>query len=295
MIIINFPHYSESWQSWSKSASQENIVEYENDTENYEIIDPDTEIFVNMQHSNSKASSEYADKRCFGADTNSPMSTEEQMIAATSHVHINRRTKIINPRPKESQSVRDQKHSRMDHRAPPRFISQINPPNHCSRKDYESESKMMDSVPFQGPPVDRTLKPEKLCQGKAGSSVTTHSNNGRPIPECSKKRERIVNIQSNTFPGKLSAEESNVKEEDADTTMASREIIDVHHLKDLLKQQSELFDPTQISYTDNMRKKQIWEDTCEDIDPQTTLEWKNVAEEEKETQTSSPASLGAAQ
>ncbi|XP_073466180.1 cytokine-dependent hematopoietic cell linker isoform X4 [Aquarana catesbeiana] len=203
---------SESWQSWSKSASQENIVKYENDTENYEIIDLDTEIFVNMQHSNSKAPSEYADKRCFGADTDSQVSTEAQMIAATSHVHINRRTKINNPRPKDSQSVRDQKHSRMDHRTPPRFSSQNYPPNHCSRNDYESESKMRDSVPFQGPPVDRSLKPEKLCQGKVDSSVTTHSNNGRPITEGSKKRERIVNIQSNTAPAKLIAEESYEKQ-----------------------------------------------------------------------------------
>ncbi|XP_073466164.1 cytokine-dependent hematopoietic cell linker isoform X2 [Aquarana catesbeiana] len=271
---------SESWQSWSKSASQENIVKYENDTENYEIIDLDTEIFVNMQHSNSKAPSEYADKRCFGADTDSQVSTEAQMIAATSHVHINRRTKINNPRPKDSQSVRDQKHSRMDHRTPPRFSSQNYPPNHCSRNDYESESKMRDSVPFQGPPVDRSLKPEKLCQGKVDSSVTTHSNNGRPITEGSKKRERIVNIQSNTAPAKLIAEESYEKEEDTDTTMVSREVIDVHHPKDFLKQQPELFDPTQISYTDNLRKKQTWED----IDPQTTLEWRNVAEEENKAQ-----------
>ncbi|XP_077333907.1 uncharacterized protein LOC143975405 [Lithobates pipiens] len=62
--------------------------------------------------------------------------------------------------------------------------------------------------------------------------------------------------------------------------MASREDIDVHQLKDFLKQQPELFDPTQISYTDNLRKKQTWED----VDPQTTLEWRNVAEEENEAQ-----------
>lgn len=62
--------------------------------------------------------------------------------------------------------------------------------------------------------------------------------------------------------------------------MVSREVIDVHHPKDFLKQQPELFDPTQISYTDNLRKKQTWED----IDPQTTLEWRNVAEEENKAQ-----------
>ncbi|XP_072262539.1 cytokine-dependent hematopoietic cell linker isoform X3 [Pyxicephalus adspersus] len=195
-------YQSESWQSWSKSASHENISEYENDPENYEVIEPDKE-FMHMQHSNIKEPSEYADKRYFRPDMEI-QSTEAQMIAATSQVHINRRTKINSPRPKDSHSVKDYKHSNMDSRVPPRFPSQINPKNHSSRKNYESESKMRDLFvdSIQGPPVDRNLKPEKLRQSK----VNTQSSNGRSMPKCSDTNEKIANIQSNTVPGKISVE-----------------------------------------------------------------------------------------
>ncbi|XP_072262537.1 cytokine-dependent hematopoietic cell linker isoform X1 [Pyxicephalus adspersus] len=255
-------YQSESWQSWSKSASHENISEYENDPENYEVIEPDKE-FMHMQHSNIKEPSEYADKRYFRPDMEI-QSTEAQMIAATSQVHINRRTKINSPRPKDSHSVKDYKHSNMDSRVPPRFPSQINPKNHSSRKNYESESKMRDLFvdSIQGPPVDRNLKPEKLRQSK----VNTQSSNGRSMPKCSDTNEKIANIQSNTVPGKIS-----VEEEDADTMMAIKEVIDVHQPKDFIKQKPELHDPTHISHTANFRKKQ----TCGDNASQTNPESRN--------------------
>ncbi|XP_075189041.1 uncharacterized protein LOC142281522 [Anomaloglossus baeobatrachus] len=140
------------------------------DSESYEFIDGDRELpFTSMHTSKSKDTSEYADKRCFRTEMNTQAFNNLHFNPAVHHDFRNTiaaRSQVQKYYLKESRSVRDQRVlsvTNFKDRPPPSRPSPINYDD-CEQKSVWSNSKTWDSKsqPVKGPPVNRSLKPQKL-------------------------------------------------------------------------------------------------------------------------------------